>query len=119
MPLEKGFVLFTLLLFLQLFSSVGLFALLNISMIMKINQHGWDRKINQMKTDYILSLIETNFSTQTVSCLIPVMPVQQLAKEPLSWWQQYSCSGNLDGIRYYYAVEALGKDECAMVRKID
>ncbi len=53
------------------------------------------------------------------SCTIPLMPVNDLSKQPINWWSNSSCKGTVLSIRYYYVVEIMGNNPCAIVRDIE
>ncbi|RDI48812.1 hypothetical protein [Aquicella lusitana] len=112
----KGFVLLTVLFFLQLLAFMSLQSLMNISLTTRINGDAWLHELNLRTAGKILREVESNF-LQREHCSIPVTPAEELAKNPLSWWMAHSCSGNLAGIQYHYVVEFLGEAICTLIRK--
>lgn len=115
--LSNGFVLVTVLVFLQVFSLMSLYSLMYASATMKGNDHLWYGYIYRVKSNKILHRLESSAMTDMQACIIPVTPATVLALNPTAWWQLNTCSDNVDGIRYYYAVESLGGDPCGIMGK--
>lgn len=114
---SSGFVLVTVLLFLQVFSLISLYGLMYASTTMKRNDHLWYGYNDRLKSNQFLQKLESGVVLDPAACNIPVTPSPVLARKPISWWQLHTCSANADGIRYYYAVESLGDDPCGVTEK--
>ena len=115
---SKGFVLFTVLIFLQLFSLISLQGITAISMNIKSCRDLWQRNRHRQEINHLLHRLEFHLLSEKerVACLISTTLPEELAQKPISWWQQFSCSGIFLEKRYYYVVEALGKDSCAAIK---
>src|SRR5579871_5487006 len=111
----RGFILLIVLVFLQIFALMGLYALTQASLSMKRNNTLWERLVNLRLADKILKEIETNDVVESNNCNIPMTPSSELAVKPEWWWQFNTCRDNLRDIRYYYAVESMGSDACATI----
>lgn len=116
---SNGFVLFTVLIFMQLFSLMSIYGLTTAAIALKINQHRWLRDQYSSAANQILHDLENNLLRDESICMIPVLSAAWIAKQSLVWWQQHACSGNFGEMRYYYAVEWLGKNDCGVISKID
>jgi Tfp pilus assembly protein PilX len=113
----RGFVLIIVLVFLQLFSLLGWYALTSASMAIKMNEHHWQREKNWYSANQALNDAELNLSSTLPPCMIPIAPLAAIVNEPFSWWQRQGCSGNLNEIRYYYVAEWVGNDPCGVIGK--
>lgn len=111
-------MLLAVLIFMQLFSMLSLFSLMSASMAIKSQQQLLARSEVVWKVEALLKQIERYVLMGGHSCRIKVMPTAQLIVKPLSWWQQFSCSGNLAAFRYYYAIEYVGNDVCARIESM-
>lgn len=108
-----------MLIFIQIFLLMGLYSLVNTSLVVKLTHHSFDRKTYLTKAIYFQKHLEVSLNLKTNHCGIPVMNSSLLASASVLWWRQHTCSGKFDGIRYYYAIESLGKDACGVIRKIN
>lgn len=115
---SQGFILFAVLTFLQLFSLLGLLALMQAANAIKTIQHLWQGDLLVLESEQYLSQLELRFSYSS-PCLIPVTPAVSLAHKPLAWWQQNACQDKVNHIAYYAVIESLGKDPCAVIQKSD
>lgn len=111
---EQGFVLLMVLLFLQVFSAFGLYALENSLLEMKMNKLVVQQKQHFFAAESFLRAIEEKLD----GCIIPVTPVHELTVQPLSWWQAQGCAGDSDLFQYYYVIEELGQDVGACVNNM-
>jgi len=114
---SSGFVLITVLVFIQIFSIISLYSLIYAFDSLKRNNHQWTGDINRLTSHMLLQQLETRIATDQTACVIAVTPAPQLAQKPISWWQQHACSDNVRGIRYYYAIEFLGDDPCGVIKE--
>jgi Tfp pilus assembly protein PilX len=107
---QKGFILITVLLFLQIFILLGLYALLTSIVAKKISTSHWQQQVTTTVAESILHDIELKLSTDNMLCLIPVTSRDvMLSLPPVS----ATCSGNIKQFKYSYIVELLGQDPCA------
>lgn len=111
----RGFAFIVVLFFLQLVSLTSLFGLSQISVTMKKNLHEWDSEFYASIVDKMLQEVEARQISGANECSIPTIPGYELLHQPLSWWEANTCSDNMNEIRYYYAVELLGKDTCSVI----
>ncbi|TAK78791.1 MAG: hypothetical protein EPO11_00910 [Gammaproteobacteria bacterium] len=109
---SKGFTLFVVLIFLQIFSMMGLYGLTTVALIIKMNQDEWQREVNVDNARTVLYGLTT---IDGLNCFIPITSPSALAKQTMDWWQSNACSGNSAGNPYYYVVESLGKDACGVI----
>lgn len=116
---QKGFVLLIVLVFLQLCSSLSLFGLSSVSIALRSMANLSAREKNERLVDQILMEVEKGFEDELPNCMIPVSLPSEISQKPFSWWQLNACSGNLNEILYYYVVENLGNDACALMEKYD
>lgn len=108
----KGFVLLIMLVFLQVITLLGLVTLSTLEMASKACYLSW----LQVQRVHTAKTILHHAEQVVPSCLIPVTAPNYLSKKPLLWWQQYACAGHLNHLKYYYLVESLGVDSCAMIK---
>jgi hypothetical protein len=110
-------VLLLVLIFLQVLSLLGLL-LLQIAWIqIKQSQYLLRKETNLNLIMGALGEIES--SEISTDCIIPVTFTAILEQYPLSWWSaRATCAGNFQGLQYYYVVENLGLDPCAVVQEI-
>lgn len=111
----KGFVLLIVLLFLQIFSLIGLYILEAGWIENKLSQNVLQKLELSNQLLYQLRLIEQEMQDHIPECKIMTTSAQELLKQPLSWWQNVACTGNMQSISYYYVIESLGEDFCAYV----
>ncbi|VVC76092.1 hypothetical protein AQUSIP_13970 [Aquicella siphonis] len=114
----RGFVLFSILVFLQIFSLLSVYSLLRAAASLKQDDFLLQHERRLQIANRIMRQIEHRVETDQPGCLISRMPAYKLAARPLRWWELNACSGNLDGIRYYYAVEREELDRCAYAGQI-
>ncbi len=115
--MPKGFVLFSALLFLLIFSLLSLYSLSAVTLSTKANRDAYQAMQVKLQADHALTLAETEFRYGISYCLIEVTSLAKLAKLSQTEWQQRGCTGHLQAINYYYVVESLGIDPCGVVHK--
>jgi hypothetical protein len=110
---SQGFVLFAVLLLVQLLTLISLYALTAARLEWRgdsiARQHNAMLELSQS----LLKRIDPLVVSQT--CLIEYTFPQKLSTVPLSWWQQNACSGIYKKKPYYYVIERLAVDDCALV----
>jgi len=116
MKKSAGFVLMTVLIFMQLFSLISLYSVTTASVIMKSNDHLWQGMKLRQNSQAILQRLSSHVMANNNICFIPLTPASDLAKKTLTWWQLMGCRDNVNGIRYYYVMESLGEDPCAIMQ---
>lgn len=110
-----GFVLITVLLFIQAFSLLSTINLSTISLHEKLNYFGLKNITFKRYCQKTLAYLESQIAEKPDACSISLTPATQLGKNPLSWWQTNTCHANVDGVNIYYVVEALLDNTCATV----
>jgi hypothetical protein len=113
---SQGFVLFTVLIFLQIFSLISLYHLTTLSVMMKTNYHLQQGGNLRYRSQKILNKIEAALKENLPGCSIPVTPAHLLADKPLSWWQLNACAAKEGNIHAYFVIETLGNDACAKIQ---
>src|SRR3990167_8139578 len=112
----QGFILFVVLVFLQIFSLWGCYALMNAAMLTKNQYLVWQRNQVDLMAQFILRLLENNVSQIITRCTISLMPSFILKDQPQTWWQLYACKDHLNNTNYYFVLESMGKDPCAVIK---
>ena len=110
---HSGFILIIVLVFLQIFSLIGLFNITLVTNGLKSTHHLSQGYYFRLRTREFMQNLEHQIRPE---CVIPITPATQLAKKLPSFWQLNACHANVDGIRYYYSMEWLGDDACASSR---
>ncbi len=111
----QGYIMVAILLFLQIFTLLGLYALESSRIAIKTNNEAIENNQISELINQVLKKIESNAEIYTPSCIINDATMDEIKSKPLSWWEQVSCAGNFQSIQYYYVVELLGKDACAQL----
>lgn len=115
---SRGYVLLSVLIFMIIFSLVGIHALNASLNSLKNNEHLWQRTSAWYYAHQALTSIEKQLLTYQPTCMLPWISATEVARKPIDWWQ-HRCSGNLAGIRYYYCLELLAKEPCMKGRSND
>jgi Tfp pilus assembly protein PilX len=114
---QQGFILLIVLLFMQICALLGLDAMEFSWINNRLSRLAWDRYRMTMAVNEIVQNVEQNVLSFPQNCVISVLPVNEIIKKPLSWWNQQSCAGNFHSIQYYYVLESLGVNSCAHIRQ--
>lgn len=109
-----GFILFPVLIFMQIFSLINLQSYFTILFSAKNANEEWHQAKINLQAHILLRKLPIH---SDLPCNISKQNPKTLSKYPMSWWQKQGCSGNVEEVRYYYVVEDLGKDDCATVDK--
>ncbi len=112
---QAGFILFTAVLFMQIFALTAIAQLLLTKMNLKISNDNWQQRQNFDYSYHLLNYIE-NYLQNHNNCFIPHISPINLFKKNSAWWQQYACHGTLSTTSYYFAVEFLGDNPCALLK---
>lgn len=111
----RGFVLLAVLIFLQIFSMLSLYGLAMIRVQHKTNQHYWQHMAGEISARNKLLILEQKLLSESPECLREIMPVAEIIKKHLVWWQQNACTASSDTQQYYFFTEYLGKHPCVGV----
>ena len=98
---KNGFVMLSVLVFMQIFTLLGLMAYLSVCLSLKSNAQAWKNLKQKWQATRLLQQIEvTNLGS---FCMIVKTPISHLASMSDSWWQQHGCKSG----EAYYVIEAL------------
>ena len=111
----RGYILVVVLLFLQIFSLIGIYMDRHASQIIRKQADNWEEYLKQSVAEKISRGIEKNIYYGMDSCVLPVMSPAEWRKKSISWWEHHTCSDSDIKIRYHYAIEYLGWDACAVI----
>lgn len=112
---QKGFIILIVLVFMQIFMLMNWYAIENILLVINFSKNDTlhDGLVENAKK--LLAQAESFLITKVPSCVISFSNSSRLIVMPLSWWQAKSCSGKFQSFKYYYVVEPLSADSCAIV----
>ncbi|MDR3491842.1 MAG: hypothetical protein P4M12_07375 [Gammaproteobacteria bacterium] len=114
---QSGIVLALVLVFIFIFAVLSVWAL-NLCLLANKLSHNQFHKLSiSMAAEEVLKNAEAHLNkSDTISCNIPMTTTQELLHHSLTWWQSsVSCAGNFQHFQYYYVIEFLGYDPCALV----
>lgn len=116
---NHGFVLFAVLIFLQIFSLLSVYAIksLVIDNRQQMDQLQHLRLLAQ--GELVLRHLETQVEKDVDQCQGDSASDTALMRYPETWWREHACQGQGAGIRYYYRVERLEADACAYLKISD
>lgn len=112
---QNGFVLFTVLIYMQIISQVIIHGLLSLALLTRETKTEWQRIENIVYAKRILLNLENKIGHQK-TCHYAIFSDALQAMQSESWWKRYGCSGNFTGISYYYVTEQLKEVDCVMTR---
>jgi hypothetical protein len=115
----RGFALITVLLFLQVFAVLSLYALQTEILKNKMTGQFWHKHLEQISAEALLVQLEHNMQSDSQPCVIPVTSAVTFIHQTLDWWESVSCSGNFNSFQYYYVIERLGADSCSDIEQED
>ena len=115
---KAGFALIIVLLFLEIFSILSLYALENIVLEKRLADQFWRKHLMVMDAQTLLETLEKQISDNT-SCLIPVSGVLELLAQTMPWWREVSCAGNFHLLQYYYVIEDLSRNTCSYIEQVE
>lgn len=113
---QRGFVLFAVLIFMQIYALLGMAALLSVRLADKTTQAMDVRHQMQLQANAILHGVEQSLLLSQPGCIMEPMPIAQLLHEPPSWWAENACQSGDEDTPTYYTVEKLALDTCASVQ---
>jgi hypothetical protein len=115
----QGYVLLAVLVFLQIFSLLGLFALTQANLVLKTNASHWLATGYRQTTISVLAEVEARVMRDPSACVMPLTAAADVAVKSESWWQQNACMISAQGAIYRYVVESLGQDLCGVFESND
>lgn len=107
-----GVVFFTVLIFFQLITAIGLYLLQANFISKKVNTAYWQHYDLFLVARERLQFIESTHLTELNACHMGVMTEVELLSKSFNWWQDHACTGKIDGISYYYVIESLNNTSC-------
>jgi hypothetical protein len=116
---QRGIALVAVLIFIEIFSVLGLFALQSNLQENKLTHRIWAKSIMRSAAEAKLSALENKLTQIMPSCHIPETPAPILVSNTLAWWRAISCVGIFRLFQYYYVIEFLGNDACAYLQSFD
>ena len=109
-----GFVLIVVLIYLQLFSIFSLYALENSLIASKQSKNTLEQNRLFIAAERVLRFAENKLMSESPNCFIPITSVNDLLNKPVDWWQQTGCKGSIHERSYYYIIELLEDNPCAV-----
>lgn len=111
-----GIVYLAMLVFIQIFFMIGMACLEGISNTLKIENKKIQYKNILYALPSILKEIEHFVGQENViSCTIPNISTVDLVKKPYTWWEVHACKRQYDQHIYFFVVENLDVDPCAII----
>jgi hypothetical protein len=114
-PAQSGAGLLTVLVFLEIFTLLSLYSLRASLWNSQTTQEYWQNNQLYAASEKFLADTEHEFSQSDFSCHISPVPAAVLPLQPLSWWQSQACAGKINFFQYYFVIEDLGVDACALL----
>lgn len=114
-PKQNGFVILLVLVFMQIVVLLNWYAVENIFLLEKFSKNAVLHELLYYQAQKQLSYAESSLMSRLPDCIIPVIDSNKMLLKPLSWWTEKSCSGNFQSVQYYYIVESLASDVCAII----
>jgi len=115
---QRGFVLLTVLLFIQIYALIGMSALLAVLLEQKLIADQKSRRLLLNEAELRLSRLAASIASLSEFCRITPQPESRFRSRPLSWWAASSCTESAAGYRSYYVVENLASDPCAQFYRL-
>jgi Tfp pilus assembly protein PilX len=116
---RKGMVLIAVLIFLEIFSILGLYALQANLWENKLTQRFWVKNVMDSVAKAELVTAENRLVQSLSNCKIQSTSASILASQDIAWWRSVSCAGIFRMFQYYYVIEFLGNDPCAYLQGAD
>lgn len=115
MSSKKGFVIFSILILIQMVMMISTLFIFEYASLMKqatqFYQNEWEYVIARK---YLLN-IAADLSEQLNHCLIKLPAQQSLQDLPKQWWRDHGCSYWDHDQEYRYVIEYLGQDACGFI----
>lgn len=112
---QQGYILFIVIIFMQILTLTAMTELFVIHSQTKINRHRLEQKINLINMHDLLQRIY-HLPLTSFLCLISPIPTDFLIKKPLSWWQKEACQQQENNLNYFFVVEKIGEQPCAIYK---
>ncbi len=103
------------LVLLQIISMTWLLAMLEVTLSLKQVTNFWFSREAVQAADVLLQAVEAKSILKLPVCMVNTMPVAAISAKPDSWWRENACMSTSDYAEYYYVIEALGVDACAVL----
>ena len=111
-PKFHGVVFFTVLIFFQLITVIGLYLLQTNFISKKMNDAYWQHYDLFRIANERLRFIESTDLFELEACHMDVMTQVNLLSKSFNWWQDHACAENIAEISYYYVIESLNNTSC-------
>jgi hypothetical protein len=112
---QQGFILILVLIFIQLFSLLNLYALKSIKQRMHLTKKNWQQELLTETIETTLFSLEKNIYLAEASCHFSFISPLTLSKLPLNWWQNHACFNQTQAFSYAYMIEPLSQDPCLTI----
>lgn len=115
---QQGFILLAVLVLILIFSMFGLYALTRASLSIKMQADAVEESTLKTTAQSILKGVEKKIKIDMPTCLIQTRNAALFAKYPHKWWENYACNGHFKHVHYFYVIEHLGDDNCAILNDV-
>lgn len=113
---QHGYVLFVVLIFLQIFILSGLYYLGSALNMLRSARYYLQQELMFAVANQRLRELENLLPT---NCLFSLTAATKLGSASQAWWEKEGCVGDSAGFRYYYVIESLGLNGCALIKNIN
>jgi hypothetical protein len=111
---SKGYVLLTVLIFLQLFVLLGLYGLLSAKLSLRTTRDIYQQSATRLEMQQLLNEVELNLLAYP--CKSRAISLFTLKQANLNWWQEHGCSTQKNGQELYFYIEDMDVDACAIIK---
>ena len=112
---ENGFVMLIVLVFMQILVLLNWYAIKDVLLLTRFSKNMAIHDLFYHQAEHVLARAEAAVVSNVPDCLIPFTESDLIVAKPFTWWKAQSCSGNFQTFKYYYVVEPLAIDSCAIV----
>lgn len=112
---NQGFVLFAVLIFMQIYALIGIAALLSVRLADHTTQAIEFRYIVQGQAETILQQVEAGLAHTEFGCRIDSLSNNQLLHFPTEWWEENGCRSRIYS-SMYYVIDKREIDHCAAMQ---
>jgi len=112
---QNGFVILIVLVFMQILILLNWYVINNVLLLTRFSKNMAVHDLLYHQAKCVLTRVEAEVVSNLPDCLISFTDTDLLIAQPLTWWKAQSCSGNSQTFKYYYVVEPLAVDSCAIV----
>ncbi len=118
-PKQNGFVLLIVLCLMQILVLLNWYGLENLLSVKRFSQNMLAHETLYRQGVTILAGIEQSIVMEMPECVLSIIDPETLLIKPVAWWETgSSCVGNFQGVKYYYIVEFLAIDSCAVIESV-